>query len=138
MKFKVFIEHGGLKKNREISGMSPEKLAQKSGISLEMIRQYEDETLDLNQAPLLNLLKLCRALDCDLPVLLTDTESLTAYRKYMSEYADDFDEDEDEDVAEDESEDETGYEEEEAQTSITEAIAALKRLSEMLKEKPRE
>lgn len=97
IKINIAIDHGGLKKNRELAGLSVEKLAEKAGLDPETIRQYEDGTVDLNSASLLTLLKLCRALDGEISNLLTDSETIQAWEKYWKKYNDEDDDDEDED-----------------------------------------
>ena len=92
MKIHVAVDHGGLKVNRELAGISQETIAAKTGLDLETIQKYEDESLDLNQASLLTLLKICKALDCEISTILTDPETIDEWEKYIDEDADDEDE----------------------------------------------
>ena len=94
MKIHVAVNHGGLKVNRELAGISQETIAAKTGLDLETIQKYEDESLDLNQASLLTLLKICKVLDCEISTILTDPETIDAWEKYIDEDADDDDESE--------------------------------------------
>ena len=89
MKIHVAVNHGGLKVNRELAGISQETIAAKTGLDLETIQKYEDESLDLNQASLLTLLKICKALDCEISTILTDPETIDAWEKYIDEDSDD-------------------------------------------------
>ena len=89
MKIHVAVNHGGLKVNRELAGISQETIAAKTGLDLETIQKYEDESLDLNQASLLTLLKICKTLDCEISTILTDPETIDAWEKYIDEDADD-------------------------------------------------
>ena len=89
MKIHVAVNHGGLKVNRELAGISQETIAAKTGLDLETIKKYEDESLDLNQASLLTLLKICKVLDCEISTILTDPETIDAWEKYIDEDSDD-------------------------------------------------
>ncbi|MBQ6504553.1 MAG: helix-turn-helix transcriptional regulator [Flexilinea sp.] len=81
----VSVENGGLKRNRELSGMSVEQLAEKAGLAPEMIREYEDGSRDLNRVDLLTLLKLANTLHCPLTALLTDPATLAELEKYEND-----------------------------------------------------
>ena len=101
VEFHINVDHGGLKVNRELEGLSLEELAEKTGIDVETLRKYEDGTLDLNQASLLTLLKICKALGCEISNILTDPETFKAWDRYIDEDDDD-EEDEEEDDCEEE------------------------------------
>ena len=49
---------------RKASGYSQKELAEKSGVTLRMIQQYEQRAKDINKASGVNLLALARALGC--------------------------------------------------------------------------
>ena len=76
MKINYTIDACGLKQNRQLSGISQADLAEKTGISIRMIQNYEQGTNDINGAKLSTLLKLCLALDCRLSDILDDPETL--------------------------------------------------------------
>lgn len=76
------IVGGGLKKNRLLSGMTQEELAEKSGISLAMLQKYEENQEELNTARLSILLKLRRALDVNLSAIITDRETLDLLEEF--------------------------------------------------------
>ena len=97
VEFHINVDHGGLKVNRELEGLSLEQVAEKTGIDVETLQKYEDGTLDLNQASLLTLLKICKALGCEISNLLTDPETFKAWDKYIEE--EDEDEVDEEDYA---------------------------------------
>jgi len=59
-----------LKAARKQRGLTQEALAQKSGISLNTIRAYERKSKDLNKAQVDNVMKLARALQCDVTDLV--------------------------------------------------------------------
>lgn len=83
MKIVINIENGGLKKNRELSGMSQKELADQTGISIRTIQEYERGSRDLNGAKFLTLLKFCNVLGCSLDALLTDSETLEEWDEYQ-------------------------------------------------------
>ena len=85
VEFHINVDHGGLKVNRELEGLSLEQVAEKTGIDVETLQKYEDGTLDLNQASLLTLLKICKALSCEISNILTDPETFKAWDKYIEE-----------------------------------------------------
>lgn len=59
-----------LKRLRILSGMSQAELAEQSGISKRTIQQYEQRQKDINKAQSETLLKLSRALNCQMEELL--------------------------------------------------------------------
>ena len=78
-------EAGGLRINRELLGISLEDLSQKSGIPLLLLQQYENGEEDINNANLLTLLKICKALECKLSEILTDKETIEELNNYLEE-----------------------------------------------------
>ena len=78
-------EAGGLRINRELLGISLEDLSQKSGIPLLLLQQYENGEEDINNANLLTLLKICKALECKLSEILTDKETIEEVNNYLEE-----------------------------------------------------
>ena len=89
VEFHINVDHGGLKVNRELEGLSLEQVAEKTGIDVETLQKYEDGTLDLNQASLLTLLKICKALSCEISNILTDPETCKTWDKYIEEEEED-------------------------------------------------
>ena len=79
---KVQYKNDKLKNTREKSGLSQNRLAEQAGVSIRMIQHYEQGAKDVNGAKLSTLLKLCLALHCKLPDILTDDETL----KLLDEY----------------------------------------------------
>lgn len=49
---------------RKLAGLSQKELAEKSGVSLRMIQQYEQRAKDINKAAAINLFALARVLGC--------------------------------------------------------------------------
>lgn len=65
-----------LKELRESTGLSQSQLAEKAELSKRTLQEIEQGRRDINGMKLLTLLKLCRALNCDLPDILTDPETI--------------------------------------------------------------
>lgn len=82
MKITICVDNGGLKQNRKLSGMSQKELADRTGLKISMIQQYEQGIRNLNGAKLGTLLKLCNALGCPLSALITDPETLSELKTY--------------------------------------------------------
>lgn len=59
-----------LQRMRRLAGYSQKLLAEKSGVSLRMIQQYEQGAKDINKASGINLLALARTLGCKMEDLL--------------------------------------------------------------------
>lgn len=59
-----------LQQMRRLAGYSQRILAEKSGVSLRMIQQYEQGAKDINKATGTNLLALARALGCKMEDLM--------------------------------------------------------------------
>lgn len=59
-----------LQQMRRLAGYSQRILAEKSGVSLRMIQQYEQGAKDINKATGTNLLALARALGCKMADLM--------------------------------------------------------------------
>lgn len=85
MKVVINIENAGLKKNRMLSGISQRELAEKTGISIRTIQEWERGSRDLNGAKFVCLLKICNALGCSLEAILTDPDTLEELRIYKDE-----------------------------------------------------
>lgn len=65
-----------LKQQRIISGMTQLQLAEKSGISIRVIQNYESNHRDINKAQALIVWKLAKALDCEVGDILNDERSV--------------------------------------------------------------
>lgn len=71
-----------LKVMREMRELTQREIAELSGVSFRMIKDYEQGQRDINGAKLLTLLKLCLALRCRLEDIVDDTETLELLRQY--------------------------------------------------------
>jgi transcriptional regulator with XRE-family HTH domain len=78
---KIQYRNEKLKAMREAAGMSQSQLANVTGIKVQMIQHYEQGNNDLNVAKLVTILKLTKALNCDLSDILTDPEVLTLLKQ---------------------------------------------------------
>ena len=67
---------------REERELTQWEIAELSGVSFRMIKDYEQGQRDINGAKLLTLLKLCLALRCRLEDIVDDTETLELLRQY--------------------------------------------------------
>ncbi len=67
-----------LKRLRHLAGLSQRELAEKSGISLRTIQQFEQRKKNINKAQIDTLLPLSMALYCDVRELLEPLEQATA------------------------------------------------------------
>jgi len=59
-----------LKRIRTVAGITQEKLAAESGVSLRSIQMYEQRNKDINKAQAISLAKIARVLGCDVEDLL--------------------------------------------------------------------
>lgn len=55
-----------LKFERECKGMTQAELAERSGVNLRSIQNYEQGFKDINKAQVLTVLELAEALECDI------------------------------------------------------------------------
>ena len=60
------------------------ELAEKTGLGISTIRAFEQGQRNINKAELTTLLKLCNTLECKLPDILDDEETLTELERYKS------------------------------------------------------
>ena len=72
---KISYKNEGLQKLRKAAGLSQSQLANKAGIRVQVLQQYEQGVRDLSGAKLATLLKLCNALECRLADIVTDEEN---------------------------------------------------------------
>lgn len=66
----------GLKKQRLKKGMSQEELSRKSGVSVYTIRSYEQNQKDINKAQLNTILRLIKALKCEISDILEGADEV--------------------------------------------------------------
>lgn len=62
--------------------LTQREIAELSGVSFRMVKDYEQGQRDINGAKLLTLLKLCAALRCRLVDIVNDTETLELLERY--------------------------------------------------------
>lgn len=79
---KISYKNVGLQKLRKAAGLSQSQLANKAGIRVQVLQQYEQGVRDLSGAKLATLLKLCNALECRLADIVTDEETLELLKAY--------------------------------------------------------
>ena len=79
---KISYKNEGLQKLRKAAGLSQSQLANKAGIRVQVLQQYEQGVRDLSGAKLAALLKLCNALECRLADIVTDEETLELLKAY--------------------------------------------------------
>lgn len=79
---KISYKNEGLQKLRKAAGLSQSQLANKAGIRVQVLQQYEQGVRDLSGAKLATLLKLCNALECRLADIVTDKETLELLKAY--------------------------------------------------------
>ncbi len=63
-----------LKTIRENKGISQKKLANLSGVNIQMIQHYEQGVRDINKAQAITVLKLAKALECNMEDLVNGKE----------------------------------------------------------------
>lgn len=61
-----------LKQYREMRKLSQRELAEKSGVSVRTLQEYEQERKPINQAAAITVYKLAQALECNVWELLED------------------------------------------------------------------
>ena len=63
-----------LQKQRTAAGLTRQQLSETSGVNIRMIERYEQGERDINGAKLKTLLRLCKALGCNLEDIIDDEE----------------------------------------------------------------
>ena len=63
-----------LKTIRESRGITRQQLSELSGVNVRMIERYEQGERDINGAKIKTLLRLCKALGCNLEDIIDDEE----------------------------------------------------------------
>ena len=71
-----------LQEIRKAKGWTQAVLAGKIGMGAQTIRSFEQGWRNINKAELSTVLKLCNALDCEIPDILDDAETLAEWEKY--------------------------------------------------------
>lgn len=61
----MMVYKSSLKFMRESKGMTQAELAEKAGVNLRMVQNYEQGFKDINKATVLTVLRLAEALGCD-------------------------------------------------------------------------
>ena len=79
------METGGLRINRELLGISLEDLSERTGIPINQLQQYEEGVKDIKNANILTLLKIRKAMECNLSKILTDVKTIEELEKYLEE-----------------------------------------------------
>lgn len=72
--------HNRLKQMRIRANLSQEELAKKSGVSLGMVRHYEQESKDIDHARFETIVNLANALNCPVYSILNSDKLI---KKYM-------------------------------------------------------
>lgn len=70
-----------MKKIRESKNISQEQLAAKTGLSIQLIRLYEQQPVRINNAKLISLIKIAKVLDCKLVDLIEDKDLRSDFEK---------------------------------------------------------
>ena len=65
-----------LQKQRAAAGLTRQQLSETSGVNIRMIERYEQGERDINGAKLKTLLRLCKALGCNLEDIIDDEETI--------------------------------------------------------------
>lgn len=65
-----------LQEKRTAAGLTRQKLSEQSGVNVRLIERYEQGERDVNGAKLKTLLKLCKALGCELKDIVDDEETI--------------------------------------------------------------
>ena len=84
---KVEYKNTKLKDQREKAGLSQGKLADKAGLSVRTLQDYEQGRKNLNGAKLVTLLTLCKSLNCKLSDLISDTLCLNLLKEVCGDEA---------------------------------------------------
>lgn len=63
-----------MKKIRESKNISQEQLAAETGLSIQLIRLYEQQPVRINNAKLISLIKIAKVLNCKLVDLIEDKD----------------------------------------------------------------
>ena len=69
---------------RKAKGLSQSELAKEIGAGLQTIRSFEQGWRNINGTELSVILKLCNVLECRIPDILDDAETLSEWEKYIS------------------------------------------------------
>lgn len=70
-----------MKKIRESKNISQEQLAAETGLSIQLIRLYEQQPVRINNAKLISLIKIAKVLNCKLVDLIEDKDLRSDFEK---------------------------------------------------------
>lgn len=70
-----------MKKIRESKNISQEQLAAETGLSIQLIRLYEQHPVRINNAKLISLIKIAKVLNCKLVDLIEDKDLRSDFEK---------------------------------------------------------
>lgn len=70
-----------MKKIRESKNISQEQLASETGLSIQLIRLYEQQPVRINNAKLISLIKIAKVLNCKLVDLIEDKDLRSDFEK---------------------------------------------------------
>ena len=84
---KVEYKNTKLEDQREKAGLSQGKLADKAGLSVRTLQDYEQGRKNLNGAKLVTLLTLCKSLNCKLSDLISDPLCLNLLKEVCGDEA---------------------------------------------------
>lgn len=79
---KITYRNDKLQNARRAAGMSQLQLAKAAGISVRVLQDYEHGARDVSAARLSTILKLCKALNCTMPDIITDPDTLELLAAY--------------------------------------------------------
>ena len=65
-----------LQEKRTAAGLTRQQLSETSGVNIRMIERYEQGERDINGAKIKTLLRLCKALGCNLEDIVDDEETI--------------------------------------------------------------
>ena len=82
---KITYRNDRLRAVREKRGLSQGQLAERAGVSVRVLQDYEQGKRDLNGAKLKTLLRFCIALECTLSEIISDPETAELLRRYGGE-----------------------------------------------------
>lgn len=70
-----------MKKIRESKNISQDQLAKETGLSIQLIRLYEQEPVRRNNAKLISLIKIAKVLNCKIVDLIEDKDLRSDFKK---------------------------------------------------------
>lgn len=70
-----------MKKIRESKNISQDQLAKETGLSIQLIRLYEQQPVRINNAKLISLIKIAKVLNCKIVDLIEDKDLRSDFEK---------------------------------------------------------